>query len=306
MSREGLGLIVNLTYECRDYRPPEGVEVLEYPIPDFYFNPPEDVAFRVLEPVRRWLEDSDKSVLVHCVGGRGRSGTLIAMLLVYALGYDASKALSKVERLGGGPESYVQLNSFRWLARNLSLLGREGLLTVYGEGQKFGFGVGIRHASTVANIAVDVLEALRPALRLEISAIVAAYVAGILHDIGRSETDSNHHKASAKLVLRMKRIGEFADLKLVSRLVYHHRECTDPLSDSELANWGESCVVAAAAVRLADAFCDIYGPEETYDRVEVVRGKLVVHGVPLDHERLRRKAELLEKVTGLSVEYTIP
>lgn len=306
LAREGLGLIVNLTYECRGYQPPEGVEVLEYPIPDFYFNPPEDVAFNVLEPVRRWLEDRDKSVLVHCVGGRGRSGTLVAMLLVYALRYNADEALDRVKELGGGPESHVQLNSFRWLVRNLNLLGRNGLLTIYREGRRYGFGTGIRHASTVANIAIDVLEALRPTLGLRMDAMVAAYVAGILHDIGRSETSNAHHRAGAELVLKMKILGELTDLKLVSRLVYHHRRHTDPLSDKELAQWGEDGVIAAAAVRLADAFYDVYGFEEAYSRVEAVEDKLVVRGVPLSAKRLQEKAELLEKVTGLKVEYAIP
>lgn len=306
LAREGLGLIVNLSYECRGYQPPEGVEVLEYPIPDFYFNPPEDVAFNVLEPVRRWLEESDRSVLVHCVGGIGRSGTLVAMLLVYALGYDADGALDRVEELGGGPESHVQLNSFRWLVRNLSLLGRNGLLAVYREGRRYDFGAGIRHASTVANIAVDVLEALRPTLGLKTDTITAAYVAGMMHDIGRSRTSNGHHGAGAELVLKMRILRELADLRLVSRLVYHHRRHTDPLSDKELARWGEDAVIAAAAIRLADAFYDAYGFEEAYSQVEAVEGRLVVRGVPLSAKRLQEKAELLEKVTGLKVEYTIP
>jgi len=71
-----------------------GVKVVRLPTRDGF--PPDDVvgAVRILASL---IEQGP--VLVHCVGGRGRTPTLIAAYLVMCMGFDAYEALRLLEEI---------------------------------------------------------------------------------------------------------------------------------------------------------------------------------------------------------------
>jgi len=61
-----------------------------------------------------FLEDSDKKqegVLVHCSGGRGRTGHVLAAWLVYGRGLSTGQALAEVKEMGGNPYEPVEVGN---------------------------------------------------------------------------------------------------------------------------------------------------------------------------------------------------
>lgn len=297
-AREGVSLVINLTVkgEC-DYALPPGVEYIGYEIPDFSFAPVEDVYANVIVPALERLRSCEK-VLIHCLGGVGRSGTTIAMLLLAYRDIDPEKALREVEIRGGGPESPAQKLAFRWFARAYGLVG-DKMLDLYMDVSRFSFGWEIHHASTVANIALDILEAVSAYVKISRQGYVDAYVAGLLHDIGRAKGAIDHHVEGARLVRDLSSVQEIARLDVVSKAVYHHRKRTDLLGDGELASMGEEARVIAAAVRAADAIKNAYMEDAVYSGVEAVGDELVVKGNMF--KDFIEKSEPLRKLTGLKV-----
>nr|WP_206203836.1 dual specificity protein phosphatase family protein [Thermococcus sp. 21S9] len=74
-----------------------GVEVLHFPIPDFSAPSLEE-----LLTVLQWIEakvQEGKRVLIHCIGGCGRSGTVSVAWLMYSRRLPLRQALSEVRRL---------------------------------------------------------------------------------------------------------------------------------------------------------------------------------------------------------------
>ena len=74
-----------------------GVEVLHSPIPDFT-APSSDQLLEILG----WIEErarEGKKVLVHCLGGCGRSGTVAVAWLMYSKGIPLREALRHVRSL---------------------------------------------------------------------------------------------------------------------------------------------------------------------------------------------------------------
>ena len=289
---EDVQLVVNLTYECTDYSLPEGMKLLHYPIPDFGFVPPEDFLLNVVIPLSEYIPEG-KKVLIHCVGGIGRSGTAIAMLLVYFYCFDPSKALYRVFRLGGGPQSAIQEVAFRWFSRLAKIRHRGALIGVLGFAAKRTFGAGIEHASTVANISLDILEVLEEKYNVDERDKAAAYVGGLLHDIAKKQDDARHHILGAEIAKKLKTIDELADRNLVSKVILHHRRKTDMLEDKELVSLGEGAVLSAAAVRLADAFKSAYIGEGTYWRTMLKDNVLSVSGIPVSYTHLTLPTILL-------------
>jgi protein-tyrosine phosphatase len=96
-----------------------GVEVLHSPIPDFK-APTLDQLLGILQ----WIEErvrEGKRILVHCSGGRGRSGTVATAWLMYSKWLSLRKALSEVRRKRpGAVETEEQLGLLMELERYLS------------------------------------------------------------------------------------------------------------------------------------------------------------------------------------------
>lgn len=81
----------------------KGLEVLHEPIPNGY--PPTLEQFK---EIIRWLL-KDHGNLVHCVGGIGRTGTIIAGYLMVTENFDAFSAIEEVRSYRPGAiETYEQ------------------------------------------------------------------------------------------------------------------------------------------------------------------------------------------------------
>jgi protein-tyrosine phosphatase len=82
-----------------------GFRVLHERIPDFC--PP---SLAQLAGIISWIEDELKSghtVVVHCLGGIGRTGTVLAAYLVNQ-GYSLEGALSEIAKIGSFPQTPEQ------------------------------------------------------------------------------------------------------------------------------------------------------------------------------------------------------
>ena len=95
-----------------------GVEVLHSPIEDFTAPSLE----QLLE-ILRWIEarvGEGKKVLIHCMGGLGRSGTVAVAWVMYSEGVPLRDALLKVRRLRpGAVEVEEQMEVLKELERLL-------------------------------------------------------------------------------------------------------------------------------------------------------------------------------------------
>jgi protein-tyrosine phosphatase len=95
-----------------------GLEVLWYPIPDGAAPSDMDSAALLVELVLERLA-SGRTVVVHCHGGIGRSGTIAASCLV-AAGAEAERALAAVRRArplaatAPGQEAFVRAFAAAW------------------------------------------------------------------------------------------------------------------------------------------------------------------------------------------------
>lgn len=86
-----------------------------HPVPDFHV-PAVGEARALLADLRRRL-DEGQSVLLHCAGGFGRTGTLAAALLVLGgATVDDAVAAVAAARPGAGPEAGAQLDLLHTLA----------------------------------------------------------------------------------------------------------------------------------------------------------------------------------------------
>lgn len=110
--KEGIEIIISL-------RPDEPLkelyaiyEIAFYNIPIFDFDVPskkEDV----LKYIRIVENNKDKKILTHCTAGRGRSGTMAALYLVYK-GFKSENAIKYVRsKIPGAIETIEQENYIR-------------------------------------------------------------------------------------------------------------------------------------------------------------------------------------------------
>jgi atypical dual specificity phosphatase len=111
----GVSLLVSAVPEPFDPHAVQRAGLHQLHIPVEYFRAPsEEQIGDFIEAVRAELEDGGK-VAVHCIGGLGRTGTLIASYLVTE-GMDPEKAIAFVrQRRPGSLESMEQENAvFAW------------------------------------------------------------------------------------------------------------------------------------------------------------------------------------------------
>ena len=95
-----------------------GVEVLHSPVRDF-----SAPALNQLLEILRWIEErvrEGKKVLIHCMGGLGRSGTVAVAWLMYAKGLPLREALGRVRMVRpGAVEIWEQMKVLKELERLL-------------------------------------------------------------------------------------------------------------------------------------------------------------------------------------------
>jgi len=292
----GVLLVISLDPGCSGYREAAGrlgVAVLEYPLQPLAAKPVEEL--NELARVALGVVRAGARVMVHGSGESDDRCSFVASALAEALGCAAPPQQA--------PLSRVQELALAWYSRLLRLLGVELLHGLYEVGRVYDFGSGLEHASTVANVGLDLAQALPGFSESDLRTV---YAAGLLHDIGRYFTERGHEEVGVKL------LGEHAgflarefDYELLAFCVRHHRRHTDPERDPAAGKLGERGLLAAAAVRLADSFTNVYEKEE-YWGVRVEGGALKVVARRANKRRFEAKAELLEKISGLKVELTPP
>jgi len=100
LAQSGIRAVISLT-ERNPFAAgtPEGITHLHLPVPDMT-SPTKSQLMRAAWFIRKRL-DEDKPVLVHCLAGYGRTGTVLACYLV-SEGWDAEDAMREVRSVRPG------------------------------------------------------------------------------------------------------------------------------------------------------------------------------------------------------------
>ena len=284
-----------------------GVEVLHRPIRD-HTAPNLIYLHKIVEEALNRIEEG-KRVLVHCVGGLGRSGTIAASYLSSKYGYDGATALAKVrEKVVGAVEAKAQEATVYAYALLVKLLGRHTLNEVIGVGERYNWGRGRKHASKVTQLTLRMWEPLGELLGLGEREGKALAIASLLHDIGVCIDEDSHHEYSYKMILEsdeLKRCLEDYVHRLSALTALHHRKRTDPLNDPRTKGLEEVVAKTASLIRIGDAL-DSRSRQTVDDlSIEVSDDNVViaVYGFDCRYEieQAEEKSKLLKEVLGKNV-----
>ena len=159
-----------------------GAEVFYSPTRDWW--PPHLLElYHIVKWIKNHIDQGDR-VLVHCMGGIGRSGTVAAAYLVYALGYKPWDAVVRVRRRVPGalevPRQEKMVYTLHYLLEYLPepLLSRIDSIAL-----ERNYGAGIKHVSKVTQLAIDLVTDLGITRDIPYKLRNALAIASILHDI---------------------------------------------------------------------------------------------------------------------------
>ena len=282
-----------------------GLKVLYVPIPDF--SAPNLIE---LHEAVEFIDSCEKPVLVHCFGGKGRSGTVAVAYLMATRGMGYEEALAKARSVDQGfVETEAQHRVLRLYDRLLRAVPRRLLSKAIEIGERYGFGRGIGHASKVLELSIELTAKLEevgvPKLSKEVER--ALYVAAILHDIGTYfDLSDEHREYSYKMILEHGEelnnacscnIAEKASI--IARL--HGRKDLVPEDlDKELK-------IAVGIIRIADGLDytldqAVAGIEISRDDSRVIAKVNCSNWCSADIERASKKKKLLEEILGLRID----
>jgi hypothetical protein len=102
---QGVTLFVNLVPGETTYLSSldDNVKVLHFPIPSGGVPPSQTDIMKLINEILIHYYDGEH-IYVHCVGGRGRAGTVASLLLGKIYGYDAYDAIEEAYRLANTRE----------------------------------------------------------------------------------------------------------------------------------------------------------------------------------------------------------
>ena len=279
-------------------------EVIHIPVPDLR-APPIPSVYATVERIVGFKG----RVLVHCVGGRGRSGTFAAAYLMRRYGLGAREAIEAVRRVvPGAVETRAQEVFLHVYRRVLEALDAAEMSVVRRLGERYDWGRGEMHASYVAMHAARLYEQLGGLLGLGGEALKPLIVGSLLHDIGLARGEP-HNEHSYELILGSEELDALgAEVKRLAALVaLHHRGRVDPRSDPRCGDAGDLVARLAAIVKVADALDRSLW--QVVEDVEVVVeegvARLLVQCIGdcgAELERVGEKAWLLEELLGVQLE----
>ncbi|MEM0226323.1 MAG: HD domain-containing protein [Thermofilaceae archaeon] len=280
-------LVINVEPSCK--RGFEGAVTLEYPLSQLTSRPPEELNELALTALR--FAKAGSRVIIVGLGEDDDRPCYLANALLVAL---------KGQPLLQCSLSRAQEQTLNWYARLKELIGLEQLHALFGVGKAYEFGSGLEHASTVANISLDLAQAVSRGT-LTHRYLKSLYVAGLLHDIGRFVSERGHEEIGVRMLMAHKdALPGDVDVDLISFCIRHHRRHTNPENDPAVESLGENGLILAAVVRLADAFTNVYEKED-YWGVYLSEDGIAVVARRVNKERFESKGKLLEKITGVKV-----
>jgi exopolyphosphatase/guanosine-5'-triphosphate,3'-diphosphate pyrophosphatase len=171
--------------------------------------------------------------------------------------------------------------------------------------------VDLKHARTVADLAVALFDELRPEHGLGPRLRLLLQVAGLLHEVGGFVSNRSHHKHSYYLISNAEIFGlnrdEIAVVAQTAR--YHRRSGPKPSHVEYMALPRETRVMVnklSALLRVADALARGHIRQAADLRFERRGDDLVIYipGVPnllLEERALASKGDLFEDVYGMKV-----
>jgi atypical dual specificity phosphatase len=118
LAEQGVGVLINLHERAHDPRRLEryGLAEVHLPVRDFAAPSPGQLA-RGIAAIAS-ARDRGEVVAVHCGGGLGRTGTLLACYLVQRDGLEAKEAIERVRRARpGSVETRAQVEAVEAFAR---------------------------------------------------------------------------------------------------------------------------------------------------------------------------------------------
>ncbi len=133
-----------------------GVEIYYAPTPDFH---PIDLF--TLHRINEWIEEitgRGGRVLIHCMGGVGRSGMAAASHLIYR-GYSFDEALEYIaHRRPGAPGNIGQRRVLEDYYKLLETIGKRELSRHLKIAGKYRFGDGLKHVSKTTQYIIELLD----------------------------------------------------------------------------------------------------------------------------------------------------
>lgn len=126
LAERGVRVLVNMHERAHDPRRLErhGLREIHLPVRDFAAPTPEQIergVFAILE-----ARTAGEAVAVHCGGGLGRTGTLLACYLVRSRGLGAEEAIGKVRASRpGSVETRAQIEAVEAYARRRTSSGED-------------------------------------------------------------------------------------------------------------------------------------------------------------------------------------
>ena len=245
-------------------------------------------------------------VFIHCVGGRGRSGTIAAAYLMRRYGYTARDAIRQVRELRSGAiETRLQellLETYEHVLKTFSL---QEIEAVHQLGEKYCWADLGDHLTITAVHAARIFSQLRESLSLNWTDFKPLFIGSYLHDIGRATgTEYDHHRHSYRIIREELDYRVCAYIREVAALVaLHHRRRTDPRKDPKCRDYLDLVLKLASIVRIADLTSKI--TEDVVVRVEGSKILLMLLSSPyLDYyaEDLLEKAQLLSDIMGKEID----